>query len=179
MEWQRFFDFGPDVTGDRILRNKQIDTKLSTPLFDLPLFTFGGVGPTSLVQRNLLRHLTWSVPSGQSIAKAMGMPVLSAGDLEELKSIDTKLNLDTSTPLFYYILKEAQVVANGLTLGPVGGRIVGEVFIGLLELDRDSFLSMNPRWRPMLPDRLGRLTRDFRMVDFLAFAGVAPTQRGQ
>jgi hypothetical protein len=179
MEWQRFFDFGPDVTGDRILRNKQIDTKLSTPLFDLPLFTFGGVGPTSLVQRNLLRHLTWSVPSGQSIAKAMGMPVLSADDLSELKSLGRGLNLETSTPLFYYILKEAQVMAKGLTLGPVGGRIVGEVFIGLLQLDRDSFLSVNPRWRPTLPDRFNRLPQDFRMVDFLAFAGVAPAQRGQ
>lgn len=178
IDWQTFFDFGPDGNGaNRVRRNKQIDTKLSTPLFDLPLFTFGGVGPTSLPQRNLLRHVTWGVPSGQSIADAMNVPMLSAADLSELKPLG--LNLDTSTPLFYYILKEAQVMAKGLTLGPVGGRIVGEVFIGLLQLDRDSFLSVNPRWRPTLPDRLGRLTRDFRMVDFLTFAGVAPAQRGQ
>jgi hypothetical protein len=176
IDWQTFFDFGVDATGrNRIRNNKQIDTKLSTALFDLPLFTFGGVGPTSLPQRNLLRHVTWGVPSGQSVAKAMDLPVLAPGDLKELTPFG--LNLDTSTPLFYYILKEAQVVAKGLTLGPVGGRIVGEVFVALLERDRDSYLSVNPRWRPTLPDRFGRLPQDFRMVDFLTFAGVAPTQR--
>jgi len=176
IDWQTFFDFGVDATGrNRIRNNKQIDTKLSTALFDLPLFTFGGVGPTSLPQRNLLRHLTWGVPSGQSVAKAMDLPVLAPGDLKELTPFG--LNLDTSTPLFYYILKEAQVVAKGLTLGPVGGRIVGEVFVALLERDRDSYLSVNPRWRPTLPDQFGRLPQDFRMVDFLTFAGVAPTQR--
>jgi hypothetical protein len=31
----------------------------------------------------------------------------------------------------------------------------------------------------MLPDRFGRLPQDFRMVDFLSFAGVSPTHRGQ
>jgi hypothetical protein len=36
---------------------------------------------------------------------------------------------------------------------------------------------VNPRWRPTLPDRFGGLPQDFRMVDFLTFAGVAPTQR--
>jgi Animal haem peroxidase len=178
VDWETFFDFGLlDGNGRaRVRRNKQIDTKLSTPLFNLPLVTFGGEGPTALPQRNLLRHLTWGVPSGQNIAKAMGMPVLSAADLAELKGFGQ--HLDTSTPLFYYILKEAKLAANGLTLGPVGGRIVGEVFIALLQLDRDSYLSVNPRWRPTLPDRFGRLPGDFRMVDFLSFAGVAPPRSG-
>jgi hypothetical protein len=178
IDWQTFFDFGPDATGaNRVRRNKLIDTKLSTPLFDLPPVTFGGVGPTSLPQRNLLRHVTWSTPSGQSVADAMDLPVLAAADLAELQPFGLKL--DTSTPLFYYVLKEAQLMAKGLTLGPVGGRIVGEVFIGLLELDRSSYLAALPRWRPTLPDRFGRTTRDYRMVDFLAFAGVAPAQRGR
>ena len=66
----------------------------------------------------------------------------------------------------------------GRHLGPVGGRIVGEVFIGLLQLDRDSYLNAHRRWRPTLPERSGRVTGDFKMVDFLTFAGVAPDQRG-
>ncbi len=70
-------------------------------------------------------------------------------------------------------------MAQGRTLGPVGGRIVGEVLIGLMQLNRNSYLSANPRWRPTLFDRLGRQTGDFKMVDFLTFAGVAPAQRGQ
>jgi hypothetical protein len=70
------------------------------------------------------------------------------------------------------VLKEAEVVENGLRLGPVGSLIVGEVFIGLLQLDSNSFLRSNPSWRPTLPRRDGS-TGDFRMVDLLTFAGVA------
>ena len=51
-----------------------IDTKISTPLFNLPLGAIAsGDAPTALPQRNLLRHLTWSLPSGQAIASAMGI----------------------------------------------------------------------------------------------------------
>ena len=35
-------------------------------------------------------------------------------------------------------LKEAELREDGLRLGPVGGRIVAEVFIGLFQLDPDS-----------------------------------------
>jgi hypothetical protein len=109
-----------------------------------------------------------SLPSSQ---------VLSSRDLAELT--DFGHSLDVSTPLWYYALKEGEVVEGGLRLGPVGGRIVGEVIIGLLQLDQRSYLAADPRWRPTLPTRSGRVTGDFKMVDFLTFAGVAPDQRGQ
>jgi hypothetical protein len=67
----------------------------------------------------------------------------------------------------------------GQHLGPVGGHVVGEVVIGLLQLDRHSFLSVEPQWQPTLPTRDGQVTGDFRMVDFLTFAGVDPTSRGE
>jgi hypothetical protein len=166
--WQTFFDFA-----DGNMRpNKLIDAKISTPLFDLPLAAIAsGDPPTSLPQRNLLRQVTWELPSGQSIAKRMRVPALSGNDLSELK--DFGLNLHEATPLWYYILKEAEVMENGARLGPVGGRIVGEVIIGLLQLDRNSFLADEPNWKPVLPTRSGKVTGDFRMIDFLAFAGVA------
>ena len=37
-----------------------------------------------------------------------------------------------NTPLFYYILKEAELRAGGLSLGPVGSHIVSEVIQGAL-----------------------------------------------
>jgi hypothetical protein len=118
------------------------------------------------------------MPSGQSLARLMRVPVLDPRDemLRDLRSY--RLNLDESTPLWLYVLREAEVIAGGRTLGPVGGLIVGEVFMGLLELDRDSYLWQRG-WRPTLPTRSGRVTGDFRMVDFLTFAGVDPTSRGQ
>jgi hypothetical protein len=164
--WQTFFRF-PGFEGD-VRANKRIDTRLSTPLFDLPLSTIAaGTPPTSLAQRNLLRHLTWRVPSGQAIARAMAETALSDGDLADLRSVYEPFV--GSTPLWYYILKEADVREDGARLGPVGGRIVAEVFIGLLQLDPDSFLNSPSEFTPSLGAVPGR----FQMTDFLTFAGVA------
>ena len=182
--WQTFFDFGPTFTdgpgnpNPAIRPNKQIDARISTPLFHLPLAAIAsGAPPVSLPQRNLLRHITWSLPSGQDIAKAIGLRSSQILDLPELRDFGHSLN--ERTPLWYYVLKEGAVMEGGLRLGPVGSRIVGEVIIGLLQLDSRSYLGADPRWKPTLPDRSGKVTGDFKMVDFLTFAGVAPDQRGQ
>jgi len=135
-----------------------------------------GSPPTALAQRNLLRHLTWQLPSGQAIALRMGEPLLSREDLVELESIHP--GFDRSTPLWYYLLKEAELMQEGLQLGPVGGRIVAEVFIGLLQTDPNAYLNVRPDWEPTLPTRTAT-PEDFRMVDFLTFAGVDPASRGQ
>ena len=170
--WQTFFDFGDGEVKPR----KRIDTKISTPLFNLPLRAIAsGDPPTSLPQRNLLRHLTWELPSGQDVARAMGEHPLSGRDLAELA--DYQLGLERSTPLWYYILKEAELATGGQHLGPVGGRIVAEVLVGLIESDRDSFLAAAGPWSPILPSSGG--TGSFAMVDLLTFAGVDPRSRGQ
>ena len=177
--WQTFFDFGVDpFTGiHEVKPNKRIDTHLSTPLFNLPLpaIPFPG-GPTSLPQRNLLRHLTWQLPSGQSIAQHIGAPVLGKNDFKELK--DLRVGFDQSTPLWYYVLKEAELIESGLHLGPVGGRIVAEVIIGLLQTDPTSYLNQPGGWTPVLPAPFSP-PGSFRMTDFLRFAGVDPQSRGQ
>ena len=170
--WQTFFDFGDGEIKPR----KLIDTRLSSSLFRLPLGAIAsGAPPTSLSQRTMLRHLTWQLPSGQRVAQAMGAPALRAGDFSELAAYG--VGLEHSTPLFYYLLKEAFLTAGGQHLGPVGGRIVGEVLIGLLHTDRNAWLQAEPQWRPTLPSRFG--AGEFRMVDFLTLAGVDPASRGQ
>jgi len=168
--WQTFFDFGDG----QVKPNKKIDTKISTALFHLPLGAIASHdAPTALPQRNLLRHLTWALPSGQRVARAMGVTPLHPADLDEVAPLG--VGFQHSTPLWYYVLKEAEVVADGLHLGPVGGRIAAEVFLGLLETDPSSYLAVQPRWQPTLPSRNGT----FRMTDFLTFAGVDPQTRGQ
>jgi Animal haem peroxidase len=187
IDWQTFFDFGPTFTdgpgntNPAIRPNKLIDTKISSPMFRLPIGAIAGGVPgdeISLPSRNLLRHITWGIPSGQSIARAMGAPVLSGENDSVLKELGGfGFNLGESTPLWFYVLREGFVLGNGgRHLGPVGGRIVGEVFIGLLQLDRDSYLNARG-WRPTLPTRGGRVTGDYKMIDLLTFAGVDPTSR--
>lgn len=104
----------------------------------------------------------------------MRAPVLSSRDFSELAGYG--LGLERNTPLWYYVLREAALIGGGEILGPVGGRIVGEVIIGLLQADRDSYLSAAPHWMPTLPTATG--TGNFTMVDFLTFAGVDPASRG-
>jgi hypothetical protein len=86
----------------------------------LPIDRGGNIEPTSLATRNLLRHLTWEITIGQQIAVQMGSDRLSASDLSIYG--DFGANLDTATPLWLYLLREAEVVARGETLGPIGGR---------------------------------------------------------
>lgn len=173
--WQTFFDFGDG----EVKPNKRIDTHMSTPMFQLPMGAIGTtrgepIGPLSLATRNLLRHITWGIPSGQAVARTMGVTELGASDLADISDIAPRLA--DATPLWLYVLREGDLMADGRHLGPVGGRIVAEVFIGLLQLDPTSILN-SPGWRPSLPSRGG--AGDFRMVDLLTIAGVDPTSRGQ
>jgi hypothetical protein len=124
-------------------------------------------GVQSLASRNLMRHVNFGLPSGQAVAGVMGVPVLTQAQLAELQPF----GMDRSTPLWFYILKEAQLMESGLRLGPVGGRIVGEVFIGLLRADRESYLVAEANWKPVLPSATAG---DFRVTDLLKFAGVVP-----
>ena len=73
------------------------------------------------------------------------------------------------TPLWYYVLKEAEVRAGGEHLGEFGDRIVAEVLLGLLEADPSSF-KVEPGWRPVLP---AAQSGTFTMADLLRFAGVS------
>ena len=181
--WQTFFNFGAiprpggaagTLDGD-VRPNKVIDTTISSPLFKLPLGAIAsGDPPISLPERNLLRHLTWSVPSGQSIARELRIPALSSDQLSDLRGFG--VGFERSTPIWFYILREAELVGGRDRLVGVGARIIGDVFIGLLKSDANSFLNRNPRWRPTLP---ARAPGTFGMVDLLTFAGVDPTSRGQ
>jgi hypothetical protein len=175
--WQTFYDFGDG----QVKNNKKIDPILSSVLFSLPVLALPPdtqTVPLVLPQRTLLRQLTWSLPSGQAIAGAMGVPRLSAADLADIAAIYSPFG--TSTPLWYYILAEAKVAAGGLHLGPVGGRIVAETLIGLLRADPSSYLNAYPGFRPFLGTdlQLGPNTnrniagnRTYTRAHFLYYAG--------
>ncbi len=176
--WQTFFDLGDG----QVKNNKKIDTTISSVLFTLPVPAIAPhtqISPTVLPQRNLLRQLTWGLPSGQAVARAMGVDRLSVAELSEIGSVYAPFA--ASTPLWYYILAEAKAMSDGLNLGPVGGRIVTETLIGLLRADHTSYLSVYPRFTPFLgtdlqlgsnlnPNITGN--RTYARAHFLYYAGV-------
>ena len=55
---------------------------------------------------------------------------------------------------------------DGLRLGPVGSTIISEVFVGLVNGDRNSFLWQVKNWKPTLASQS---TGNFTMTDMLRF----------
>jgi hypothetical protein len=182
IDWRRFYDFGTDVGQPQGLarnRARLIDPYLVQALHDLPGSTANGdlADHPSLAVRNLARGQKMLLPSGQDVARFMEVkdplrPEEIAASGHDGK-VAAKHGLHASTPLWYYILKEAQIRGKGHRLGPVGGRILAETFVGLLQGDKDSFLGANPgwtlekpTWKPDLPGQSG----GFAMADLLRLA---------
>ena len=159
IDWERFFAL-PGVKREP-QDSFRIDTAIASPLLHLP------EGDPELPRRNLLRGRKLELPSGQDVACALHEPRLTEDELQLGDVEDAKLRaeLAASTPLWYYVLCEAAGARGdaGRHLGPVGGRIVAEVFLGLLEGDPDSYLRREPDWHP--PD----LGRDFDMARLVTF----------
>jgi hypothetical protein len=83
---------------------------------------------------------------------------------DQLGIIGVSDQFTDSAPLWFYILKEAEV-AGGAQLGPVGGRIVAEVLLGLLKGDPFPYLNVEPNWKPTLGSAVG----EFTMADLVKF----------
>jgi hypothetical protein len=166
MEWKNILPVDPMFPARK---PRKIDTKLSIPLTDLP----GSVVPppdttTHLAVRNTLRGKHVGLPSGQQVARAMRAPVLSNATL----GLSSDAGWGGEAPLWFYILKEAELPPyNGEQLGPVGGRIMAEVLVGLLQRDPNSYLYLDPAWKPVPP--IAPTTGQFTFVDLLRYAGAA------
>jgi heme peroxidase len=189
IDWRLFFPTtGAPRTGpERVQPAYKIDTSLVNPLGSLPP-TVVKNPPPSLAQRNLLRGWRMQLPSGQAVAEAMGYDVIPDGKLKigkatkegesKNKSI-TQISdkFKENAPLWFYILSEAQQsFVNNQTpirLGKVGGRIVGEVFIGLMLADSHSYLRQRPNFKPREEFLSG--SGEFRMSDLLQQAKKAST----
>lgn len=179
IDWQFFIDFehgaNPAETAplfDRIARKPQmaykIDTSLVSPLRHLPHRI--AANPSILALRNLQRGATFGLPSGQDVATALGEKpirdeklVIGKATAEDPKKplVQIAERFAGKAPLWAYILSEAQVTSweradpgmakddIPIKLGPVGGRIVAEVFAALLRGDPTSYLCRETRFRPV------------------------------
>lgn len=171
----------------------RIDTSLVTPLSVLPA-SIAGDPPPSLPQRNLIRAFELGLPTGQDVARAMHVTPLDDSKIVIGKAVDKPGPGDVTgtiadvkglepfkgkCPLWTYILAEAAQNQTTLKipvtdskkittpqLGPVGGRIVAEVFLGMMFGDNDSFLSADPNWTPTIRGK----GADFALRDIVAYA---------
>lgn len=195
IDWSLFFDIKGSINKvgkERVQPAYKIDTSLVNPLGFLPEFSKDPAkpnppmtveqlqsvakdpkgDPSNLAQRNLLRGMSMGLPSGQSVAIAMGAKVVEDENLRIGKAVvadwdqnKTLASLDASfvknAPLWFYVLAEAQyewiqrAKAPGskgdeepVRLGVVGARIVAETLLGLLWNDGHSYLRQAPNWVP-------------------------------
>jgi len=165
----------------------RIDTSVVNPLSTLPPAVASN--PASLAQRNLLRGWRLGLPNGQFVAKAMGFNPLPDSQILIGKGVDTPDSGEVpqpitnfgsvfkeNCPLWTYILAEAMAnktnvnipVTGGKSistpqLGPVGGSLVMETFLGLMFADKSSLLSLQPDWQPTG-------NPNYALKDFVKFA---------
>lgn len=143
VDWTLFFD----ATGERTAqRAKKIDGRLVRALIELPTAITGapeGTDYQSLATRDLQRGQGVGLPSGEAVARHIGTKPLTAEEVGLRRA-----GWSGETPLWFYILREAAVTASGERLGPVGGRIVAEVVIALLDRDPTSVRSADRGFQP-------------------------------
>jgi hypothetical protein len=202
IDWRLFFEFDrklddPQNLGPgRVQPSYKIDSSLVNPLAFLPEFSVPEAGDSGnfqmdkdghpktqanqiakLALRNLLRGKSMGLPSGQTVARKMGLAPISDADLRVGKAnvdglkgnrslADLSERFADNAPLWFYVLAEAQndwatkaakdkkgddaKNAIPVRLGSLGGRIVAEVLVGLILGDQFSFLSQWPEWSPLM-----------------------------
>jgi hypothetical protein len=144
IDWPLLFDCPGHPPAQRA---KTIDGALPKSLIDLPLAITGEVADAdlrSLALRDLERGSGVGLPSGEAIAEELGVPPLTPDEL------GLSQDWDGGTPLWLYVLKEAQARSGGDQLGPVGACIVGEVLVGLIDHDPESWRTNEADWEPTL-----------------------------
>ncbi|MCB0606151.1 MAG: peroxidase [Lewinellaceae bacterium] len=176
IKWNYLFD----INGSDFQRADRLDTKLATTLLNLP---FIKIAPASLAERNLRRGASFSLASGEEVVDAINAQLsnhiskLTANEINTLSGGNFGTGaFVNNTPLWYYILAEAESLGNGVTgagqgLGPAGGRIVAETLIGIQQKDATSYLCYNQNnpgapWSPDLIQGPG----DFTMADLLTYS---------
>lgn len=151
IDWSKFFRSPQHPTSENPAR--RIDTHLTPELGNLR--DFQGLPIPSLMARlatrNLRRGYYLGLPTGQAVAKFLGVAELDSQTLlatvpTQLKAIITAAGLDKRTPLWFYVLAEAgnPTSPNGNHLGRVGSRIVSETIWNAVRFSRDSVLADPP-----------------------------------
>lgn len=173
IDWTKFFNIYDD---SKPQCSKKIDTEIARDLNDLKQPPHGCYSKpkdmnhefNSLYLRTLLRSQQYNLPSGQNVARLMGISPISIDTLKQFDTNDSlqKNSMLDNTPLIIYILKEAEIFKKGEMLTGCGGIIVAEVLLSILINDPNSYFNSNDKWTPSLPSRENN---DFTIGDLITF----------
>lgn len=157
-DMERFLNAGPIAYSDR--NTRRIDPCLAPDLLNMPHLRPGArANMRNLPIRNLRRGHLLNIPTAQACIAALadqGVEIdsLAPSDIASGTTGEAvrQGGFDTATPLWFYILKEADILSNGRCLGPLGSRIVAETLAGLVIHGADSYWadlgSDQGRWHP-------------------------------
>lgn len=151
-----------------------MDTVLADPLSNMSN-EGGSAGDVirNLLARNLRRGVQHNLPSAQQVVTRLNKLGLSVNLMTkaQIASGETAgeikaAKFDTHTPLWFYTLKEAELLQRGQRLGPVGSHIVAGTIVGLLLRGEGSVWdekgSNEGRWHPVDGPRVsGQLVDSF------------------
>lgn len=144
LDWNVFYP--RSISGDTA--SMLIDGKITARVFNLPESAIPDdvkyIG--NLPHRNLIRSSQIGVVSGEELAAFYGLTPLTPDEVlqgDNRKAVRDLFQLETATapafktPLWYYILKEAEIQNKGARLGKAGSRLVAEVLAGSIYYGTD------------------------------------------
>lgn len=164
IDWSRFIAVPANPIGDGLPEHaaRKIDTELAPPLGVLknegndakpgdPAAEALAILLKQLARRNLRRGYNLRLPTGQALhAKLQQDGAVASAPITDVAAIVANkqslsdhlkaTGFDARTPLWFYILAEAQV-GGGNSLGELGSYIVASTFVGVLLSDPDSALA--------------------------------------
>lgn len=143
VDWNLFYEINGN-TGQKFNFAKKIGTKISAALNFLPAVF--NPKANSLATLDLYRSRALGLPTGQAVAREIAGEdkILKADDLKPLLPPALHDIFAEKTPLWFYLLAEAEIETGGETLGEVGSRLVAETFLRLLKISPFSILETEP-----------------------------------
>lgn len=142
------------MLGDTGQKARSFRPLLCDPLRKLPAAVIrDNADIATLAIRNLLRGNTLRLVEGRAAARYLAL-LLNEREQgfvlaeEKLWPAGFEEFRGRGCPLWYYILREAEEHGEGLKLGPLGGWIVAETIIGVLQKDPESILTGNAGFKP-------------------------------
>ena len=160
VQWDLFL--GRDHPGQQYAR--RITPNIVPSLGRLPAFTIEEE-PRHVVNlaERTLKAGNGLLPSGQDVARIVLGRVFPRLGIPSSGVLDP----ERAEPLWYYVLREAELEGGGLRLGPVGSWIVASTISNALLADKSSFVHAKT-WGPDLPVE----GNAFELIDLIRYSGM-------